>query len=138
VSELKVVCCFVADMARDSPVGSPVVSRRNDLNNLNNTYHIDPGLHEQAFQQQILQVSQLYTLPHWSPIYRVASDTSASKQDNSGVSQIHHLLLTLHLNNWIPRARTLRVFNRSKVGLSTEVGRQLNAAFPEGNQPHCF
>jgi hypothetical protein len=44
-------------MARDSPVGSPVVSRRNDLNNLNNTYHIDPGLHEQAFQQQILQVS---------------------------------------------------------------------------------
>jgi hypothetical protein len=48
---------LVADMARDSPVGSPVVSRRNDLNNLNNTYHIDPGLHEQAFQQQILQVS---------------------------------------------------------------------------------
>ncbi|XP_023706694.1 histone deacetylase 4 isoform X2 [Cryptotermes secundus] len=46
------------DMARDSPVGSPVVSRRTDLNNVNNTYHIDPGLHEQAFQQQILQLKK--------------------------------------------------------------------------------
>jgi hypothetical protein len=61
--ELKVGCVLlVADMARDSPLGSPVVSRRNDLNNLNNTYHIDPGLHEQAFQQQILQVSHGYTV----------------------------------------------------------------------------
>nr|CAD7265751.1 unnamed protein product [Timema shepardi] len=40
-------------MARDSPVGSPVLSRRTDLNN---SYHpLESGLHEQAFQQQILQ-----------------------------------------------------------------------------------
>ena len=60
---------LVADMARDSPVGSPVVSRRNDLNTLSSTYHIDPGLHEQAIeqalQQQILQVSRwLGTICH--------------------------------------------------------------------------
>ncbi|KAJ9599675.1 hypothetical protein L9F63_026476, partial [Diploptera punctata] len=48
-------------MARDSPVGSPVVSRRNDLNSLNNSYHIDPGLHEQAFQQQIMQFHRPWT-----------------------------------------------------------------------------
>ncbi|PSN33617.1 hypothetical protein C0J52_16494 [Blattella germanica] len=55
-------------MARDSPVGSPVVSRRNDLNSLNNSYHIDPGLHEQAFQQQILQFIHVSDL-HSSALY---------------------------------------------------------------------
>lgn len=92
-------------MARDSPVGSPVVSRRNDLNTLSNTYHIDPGLHEQAieqaFQQQILQVSGW-----WAPVATVRANAEnvlstgeAKKTREVGVST-HTLLclLALHIS----------------------------------------
>ncbi|KAG8237350.1 hypothetical protein J437_LFUL017960, partial [Ladona fulva] len=46
------------DIAGNSPLGSPALSRRNDLNNLANSFHMDSVLQEQAFQQQILQAQQ--------------------------------------------------------------------------------
>ncbi|XP_046390960.1 histone deacetylase 4 isoform X3 [Ischnura elegans] len=46
------------DIAGNSPLGSPAISRRNDINNLANSFHMDSVLQEQAFQQQILQLKK--------------------------------------------------------------------------------
>lgn len=35
---------------------SPLVARRNDLHNMNESFHLDPGLHAEDIQQQILKV----------------------------------------------------------------------------------
>lgn len=43
-------------MTRESPVDSPLVARRHDLHNMNESFHLDPGLHAEDFQQQILKV----------------------------------------------------------------------------------
>ncbi|KAK3931192.1 Histone deacetylase 4 [Frankliniella fusca] len=42
-------------MTRESPVDSPLVARRNDLHNMNESFHLDPGLHTEDIQQQILK-----------------------------------------------------------------------------------
>ncbi|KAK6619804.1 hypothetical protein RUM44_006203 [Polyplax serrata] len=43
------------EMIRDTVAESPLISRRNDVNR---SYPVDPGLHAQAFQQQLLQLKK--------------------------------------------------------------------------------
>ncbi|XP_063233276.1 histone deacetylase 4 isoform X3 [Bacillus rossius redtenbacheri] len=57
------------EMARDSPMGSPALSRRNQLNNYHHHHQaqhhqLDPNLQEDAFQQQILQLKKQQHLQH--------------------------------------------------------------------------
>ena len=42
-------------MVRDTVAGSPIISRRNDVNH---GFPVDPSLHAQAFQQQLLQLKK--------------------------------------------------------------------------------
>ncbi|XP_066998225.2 histone deacetylase 4 isoform X3 [Anabrus simplex] len=80
------------DMARDSPSGSPVLSRRNELNHLNNSFHLDPSRHE-AFQQQILQLKKQQQLQQQILLQRF----QAQQQQ---LAEQHEQQLRQHLKLW--------------------------------------
>ncbi|XP_052126046.1 histone deacetylase 4 isoform X7 [Frankliniella occidentalis] len=81
------------DMTRESPVDSPLVARRNDLHNMNESFHLDPGLHAEDIQQQILklkkhqQLQQQILLQHY-------------QQQQQCLAEQHEQQLRHHLKQW--------------------------------------
>ncbi|KAL0267877.1 UNVERIFIED_CONTAM: hypothetical protein PYX00_010026 [Menopon gallinae] len=84
-------------MVRDTVAGSPIISRRNDINH---SYPADPSLHAQAFQQQILQLKQQQQLQQ-----QILLQHYQTQQQQ--LAEQHEQQLRLHLKEFREQQRAL-------------------------------